>query len=70
MSEEEEEFQAVVTACLGVVLLGTETRLDAGLQAMIRVNWSAIETVCPSFQTLNGQALEVVEDVALIPGMT
>ena len=45
VSEEEEEFQGLVTACLGVLLLGTETRLDAGLQAMIRVNWSAVETV-------------------------
>ncbi len=45
MSEEEEEFQGVVTACLNVLLLGIETRLDAGLQAMVRVNWSAIEAV-------------------------
>lgn len=48
VSEEEEEFQGVVSGCLGVLLLGVETRLDAGLQAMIRVNWSAVETVRPA----------------------
>lgn len=47
VSEEEEEFQGVVSGCLGVLLLGVETRLDAGLQGMIRVNWSAVETVRP-----------------------
>ena len=45
VSEEEEEFQGVVTACLNVLLLGIETRLDVGLQAMVRVNWSAVEAV-------------------------
>jgi len=45
VSEEEEEFQGVVTACLNVLLLGIETRLDGGLQAMVRVNWSAVEAV-------------------------
>ena len=45
VSEEEEDFQGVVTACLNVLLLGIETRLDAGLQAMVRVNWSAVEAV-------------------------
>ena len=45
MGEEEEEFQGVVTACLNVLLLGIETRLDGGLQAMVRVNWSAVEAV-------------------------
>lgn len=45
MSELEDEFQAVVTQCLAVLLLGTETKLDAALQTMTRINWAAVEAV-------------------------
>ncbi len=58
VSEEEEEFQGVVTACLNVLLLGIETRLDGGLQAMVRVNWSAVEAVracCPPAWAHSGE---------------
>ena len=56
VSEEEEEFQGVVTACLNVLLLGIETRLDGGLHAMVRVNWSAVEAVRELTLSLAGNA--------------
>ena len=48
MSEEEDEFQAVITACLSVLLLGCETRLDAALAQMARMPWSTLEAVSAS----------------------
>ena len=39
------EFQAVITACLSVLLLGCETRLDAALAQMARMPWSTLEAV-------------------------
>ena len=56
MGEEEEEFQTVVTACLSVLILGTETKLDAAMAAMTRLPWASLEAVrvphgpvlCPS----------------------
>lgn len=43
MSEEEDEFQSVVTHCLTSLLLGIETRLEAALSAMARINWGSME---------------------------
>lgn len=45
MSDEEGEFQGVVTSCLASLLLGVETRLEGALSAMGRVNWGAVEAV-------------------------
>jgi hypothetical protein len=45
MSEEEDELQSVVTQCLGVLLLGIETRLEGALAAMARINWAGMEMV-------------------------
>ena len=45
MSEEEDEFQTVITHCLTALLLGIETRLEAGLAAMARINWAGMEMV-------------------------
>ena len=45
MSGVEEAFQQTVTAGLGVLVLGLETRLDAGLQQLLRMPWAAIEAV-------------------------
>jgi hypothetical protein len=45
VSEEEEEFQAVIIACLNVLILAIETRADAALAAMARLNWANVETV-------------------------
>lgn len=45
MSEEEDEFQSVVTHCLTSLLLGIETRLEAALSAMARINWGSMEMV-------------------------
>lgn len=43
MSEEEDEFQTVITQCLASLLLGIETRLEGALGAMARINWGAME---------------------------
>eukprot|EP00887_Chlorella_sp_A99_P007688 scaffold20.g7688.t1 len=43
MGDEEGEFQAVITQCLGALLLGVETRLEAGLAGLLRVNWAGVE---------------------------
>jgi hypothetical protein len=45
MSEEEEEFQTVITLCLSSLLLGIETKLEGALGAMARVNWAGVEMV-------------------------
>lgn len=45
MSEEEDELQSVVTQCLSVLLLGIETKLEAGLAGMARINWAGMEMV-------------------------
>ncbi len=45
MAEEEDEFQLVVTACLSVLILGCETKLDAALLQMTRMPWASLETV-------------------------
>ena len=45
MSEEEDEFQGVITHCLTVLLLGIETRLEGALAAMARINWAGMEMV-------------------------
>ena len=47
VSEEEDQFQAVTTACLTVLILAVETRLDVALLQMTRVPWATLETVCP-----------------------
>ena len=45
VSEEEDQFQAVTTACLTVLILAVETRLDTALQQMTRMPWATLETV-------------------------
>ncbi|CAL8463747.1 g3281 [Coccomyxa elongata] len=45
VAEEEDEFQLVVTACLSVLILGCETKLDAALLQMTRMPWASLETV-------------------------
>lgn len=45
MSEEEDEFQGVITLCLSCLLLGIETRLEGALGAMARLNWAGMEMV-------------------------
>ena len=45
VSEEEDQFQAVTTACLNVLILAVETRLDVALQQMTRMPWATLETV-------------------------
>ena len=45
VSEEEDEFQLVITACLSVLILGTETKLDAALVQMTRLPWASLESV-------------------------
>ncbi|KAK9858463.1 hypothetical protein WJX84_000384 [Apatococcus fuscideae] len=42
---EEDEFQAVITSALNVLLLGLETRLEASLTQMARISWSSLESV-------------------------
>ncbi len=53
VSEEEDQFQAVTTACLTVLILAVETRLDTALQQMTRVPWATLETVSVSLSTLS-----------------
>jgi len=53
VSEEEDQFQAVTTACLTVLILAVETRLDTALQQMTRVPWATLETVSFSLSTLS-----------------
>ena len=48
VSEEEDQFQAVTTACLNVLILAVETRLDVALQHMTRMPWATLETVSPA----------------------
>ena len=45
VAEEEDAFAGVVTACLSVLVLGVETRLDAVLTQMTRLPWASIESV-------------------------
>ena len=45
---EEDEFQAVITSALNVLLLGLETRLEASLTQMARISWSSLESVRPA----------------------
>lgn len=45
---EEDEFQAVITSALNVLLLGLEARLEASLTQMARISWSSLDSV--SFQ--------------------
>ncbi|CAL5224462.1 g7153 [Coccomyxa viridis] len=45
VSEEEDEFQLLITACLSVLILGTETKLDAALVQMTRLPWASLESV-------------------------
>lgn len=45
MSEEEDEFQTVITQCLASLLLGIESRLEGALGAMARINWGSMEMV-------------------------
>ena len=45
VSEEEDEFQLVITACLSVLILGTETKLDSALIQMTRLPWASLESV-------------------------
>lgn len=45
ISEEEDQFQAVTTACLNVLILAVETRFDVALQQMTRMPWATLETV-------------------------
>ena len=45
MSGEEDAFQQTATAGLNTLVLGLETRLDAGLQQMVRMPWATIEAV-------------------------
>lgn len=45
VSEEEDEFQLVITACLSVLILGTETKLDSALTQMTRLPWASLESV-------------------------
>ena len=45
MSGVEEAFQQTITAGLNVLVLGLETRLDAGLQQLLRMPWANIEAV-------------------------
>ena len=42
---EEDEFQGVVTACLNVLILAVQTRLDTALQQMSRISWGTMEAV-------------------------
>ncbi|KAK9837632.1 hypothetical protein WJX74_001749 [Apatococcus lobatus] len=42
---EEDEFQAVITSALNVLLLGLETRLEASLSQMARISWSSLDSV-------------------------
>ena len=45
VTAEEDEFQAVITACLNVIILAVETRLETPLQQMVRMPWSTMEAV-------------------------
>ena len=53
VGEEEDQFQAVTTACLTVLILAVETRLDTALQQMTRMPWATLETVSFSLSTLS-----------------
>lgn len=55
VSEEEDQFQAVTTACLNVLILAVETRLDVALQQMTRMPWATLETVSPAWCTSAGE---------------
>jgi hypothetical protein len=62
VGEEEEEFQTVVTAALSVLILGTETKLDAALAHMTRLPWASLEAVRfpPSSRPCNLQHLPLL----------
>ena len=64
VSEEEDQFQAVTTACLTVLILAVETRLDTALQQMTRVPWATLETVSFSLRELPWCCLMLVVDHA------
>ena len=41
--ELEGAFLNVASQCMNVLVIGVNTRLDAGLQEMLRVRWDSIE---------------------------
>lgn len=53
VGEEEDQFQAVTTACLTVLILAVETRLDTALQQMTRMPWATLETVGDQSEFVN-----------------
>ena len=60
VAEEEDAFAGVVTACLSVLVLGVETRLDAVLTQMTRLPWASLESVrapCGNSAVVPGHAL-------------
>lgn len=60
VSEEEDQFQAVTTACLNVLILAVETRLDVALQQMTRMPWATLETVSPAWCTSAGDPVSCI----------
>eukprot|EP00252_Welwitschia_mirabilis_P001763 TRINITY_DN11706_c0_g1_i1.p1 TRINITY_DN11706_c0_g1~~TRINITY_DN11706_c0_g1_i1.p1 ORF type:complete len:829 (+),score=191.73 TRINITY_DN11706_c0_g1_i1:175-2661(+) len=54
MSEEQDEFSAVITRALMTLVHGLETKLEAELAAMTRVPWAALESVGDQSEYVNG----------------
>ncbi|KAK9820837.1 hypothetical protein WJX81_002519 [Elliptochloris bilobata] len=61
VAEEEDAFAGVVTACLSVLVLGAETRLDAVLTQMTRLPWASLESVGDQSDFVTAAARVVAE---------
>lgn len=53
MNEEQDEFSGLITRALSVLVLGMETRLDAELAAMTKVQWASLEAVGDQSEYVN-----------------
>lgn len=60
VAEEEDAFAGVVTACLSVLVLGVETRLDAVLAQMTRLPWASLESVRAPLGVVSGVCCDSV----------
>lgn len=69
MSEEQDEFSAVITRALMTLVHGLETKLEIELAAMTRVPWAALESVGDQSGYVNGISTILSSSVPVLGGL-
>lgn len=69
MSEEQDEFSAVITRALMTLVHGLETKLETELAAMTRVPWAALESVGDQSEYVNGISAILSSSVPVLGGL-